>query len=364
MKINWENEKLQNGVSGIMRVKNDSEFIESSIDSCIDALDELVIVYNDCSDNTPELIERKCLQYPQKIRVFEYKYKVYGANLTEEEYKTAKSLPKDSPHLLCNYYNFALSKVRYQYAIKIDADQIYFSERLKEVCDICRIDCNQRKDFKYYIGCCYNFYYRAYRYMCVRFKREFPILFPEWIARKCWSSYRAFSIHQFKEGEACISLSGINIFYDDDWYVSLGGLGDTINILPPFNGENDHILFKVTPTLYYKTFETEYYNTLRSTRFSLIEEFVHPYSYQYYGFCWYHLNAMRGNCKEYVKKEKQEQPSRFVSLLHFEKMPHSLIRNISDKKVYSLYQRIMFSLIFPADRTNISKHAHHLYTLR
>ena len=62
MKIN--NNQLRNGVSGIMRVKNDAEFIEASIDSCIDALDELVIVYNDCSDNSPELIYKKQMQYP------------------------------------------------------------------------------------------------------------------------------------------------------------------------------------------------------------------------------------------------------------------------------------------------------------
>lgn len=140
MKIN--NNQLHNGVSGIMRVKNDAEFIEASIDSCIDALDELVIVYNDCSDNSPELIYKKQSQYPDKIKVYEYKHKIYPINLTKEEYEYAKSLPSDSPHLLCNYYNFALSKVTCQYAMKIDADQIYFSDKLKEWCDVYRYGCN------------------------------------------------------------------------------------------------------------------------------------------------------------------------------------------------------------------------------
>ena len=75
MKIN--NNQLRSGVSGIMRVKNDAEFIEASIDSCINALDELVIVYNDCSDNSPELIYKKQMQYPDKIKVYEYKHKIY-----------------------------------------------------------------------------------------------------------------------------------------------------------------------------------------------------------------------------------------------------------------------------------------------
>ena len=50
-------EELKRGVSGIMRVKNDAEFIKASVESCIDALDELIIVYNDCSDNSPQVIE-------------------------------------------------------------------------------------------------------------------------------------------------------------------------------------------------------------------------------------------------------------------------------------------------------------------
>ena len=39
--------QLKNGLSGIMRVKNEARFIADCIDSCIEALDELVIVYND-----------------------------------------------------------------------------------------------------------------------------------------------------------------------------------------------------------------------------------------------------------------------------------------------------------------------------
>ncbi len=38
------------GVSGILRVKNDAEFLEECIESCIPALDELIIVYNGCTD--------------------------------------------------------------------------------------------------------------------------------------------------------------------------------------------------------------------------------------------------------------------------------------------------------------------------
>ena len=40
-------------VAGIMRVRNEGNFIHDCVESCIDALDELIVVYNDCTDNIP-----------------------------------------------------------------------------------------------------------------------------------------------------------------------------------------------------------------------------------------------------------------------------------------------------------------------
>ena len=39
-------------VAGIMRVRNEGNFIHDCVESCIDALDELIVVYNDCTDNS------------------------------------------------------------------------------------------------------------------------------------------------------------------------------------------------------------------------------------------------------------------------------------------------------------------------
>lgn len=101
----------KNKVSGIMRVKNDGMFIEKCIESCIDALDELIVVHNDCTDNSVEEIEKMRARYPEKIKRYEYPHKVLGVGLTREEYDIAKSLPDDSPNLLCSYCNFALSRL-------------------------------------------------------------------------------------------------------------------------------------------------------------------------------------------------------------------------------------------------------------
>lgn len=135
------------GVTGLLRVKNDAEFLALCIDSCIEALDELVIVYQPCDDDSPRIIESKRRQYPDKIRTYFYRPVVLSHHLTEEEFRYASALPETSIHLLSNYYNYTLSKASYRYALKIDADQIYFTDKLKAFCDAFRMTEKKRITF-------------------------------------------------------------------------------------------------------------------------------------------------------------------------------------------------------------------------
>lgn len=57
------------------------------IDSCIDGLDELIAVYHDCTDRTPEILRQKAAQYPDKIRVFEYRPSVYPIDLMRRSWR-------------------------------------------------------------------------------------------------------------------------------------------------------------------------------------------------------------------------------------------------------------------------------------
>ena len=59
------------GVTGLLRVKNDAEFLALCIDSCIEALDELVIVYQPCDDDSPESSKAKGGNTPIRyVRIF------------------------------------------------------------------------------------------------------------------------------------------------------------------------------------------------------------------------------------------------------------------------------------------------------
>lgn len=85
-----------NRVTGIMRVRNEGVFIKNCVESCIDALDELIIVYNDCTDNSVEEIKKIATKYPDKIRYYGYPYEVKAFNLSRDEFEEIKKFFLDS----------------------------------------------------------------------------------------------------------------------------------------------------------------------------------------------------------------------------------------------------------------------------
>lgn len=296
---------LKNGLSGILRVRNEEEFVEACIDSCIEALDELIIVYNDCTDSTPDIIERKRSEHPTKIKVYPYEHEIYGTNLSKEKFEKTLALPDDSPHLLCNYYNFALSKVSYQYAMKIDADQIYSTAELQHWANLCRHPEQCSWNVKCVLGMLFYYLFLLYRYICIKSKRLFPFL-PKQFISLFKGSYIAYAKYLFGKGTACFSLSGVNVFQDKGfWYVTLGVKDGVLNVAPPYNGEGDHLIFRVSSATYYKRIVFDYYNTLKTNSYSVIEEFVHPYKVAFVGFAWLHISQMRLSCRAQMKRKKK-----------------------------------------------------------
>ena len=115
-------------------------FLAACIESCIEGLDELIAVYHNCTDETANILKRKQSKYPDKIKIFEYHPYIYPIDLADEQFQEIMNLPKDSIHLLSGYTNYAISKVTYRYAIKIDSDQLFFSESFKKYCDAYRTE--------------------------------------------------------------------------------------------------------------------------------------------------------------------------------------------------------------------------------
>ena len=131
------------GLTGHLRAKNEAMNIGQCIESCIDFLDELIITYNDSEDKTTEIIQKYADKYPDKIKA--YHYKAYVSPYTfvtpytyyvhsDSDLAKIKEYPEDSSiHNPANYYNYGYTKTSYKYYVKIDADQIYFTEKLLNI---------------------------------------------------------------------------------------------------------------------------------------------------------------------------------------------------------------------------------------
>ena len=117
------------GISAFLRVKNGEDYLESAIRSHIDCFDEIVAVFNNCTDKTPDILSQLSVEFGEKLRVFNYIPEVYppGSNNHSVE-------PASSPHSLVHYYNFTLAQTRYSVVTKLDDDHIALKAPLEKLC--------------------------------------------------------------------------------------------------------------------------------------------------------------------------------------------------------------------------------------
>lgn len=353
MNLNISHE-LKDGLTGIMRLKNEAQFVSNCIDSCIDALDELVIVYNDCTDGTPEIVEQKRKQYPEKIKVYPYGHHLLSYDLTKDEFEYAMSLPEDSPLLFCNQCNFALSKVHYKYAVLIDVDQLYFADEIRKWRDVCAgvVDCKWNMNIIF--GWLFMMYFSCYRRLSFYCGKPCLWMLPDWLVGMFADSYLNLAKWKLKKGSAAIALSGFNVFKDDRWYIPFDGF----NIHPPYNGEGDHLIFLVTNETY---FRRRAVRQVQRFSYAVSHWFHCPYKTMYAGPVWFHLHANREYCWNKVKAMKDKHPECFVPIENFPVMSYKEVHDKMDKKAHTLFQRTLFALVH---KMGVSRMAKYIYLLK
>lgn len=341
----------KNGLSGLIRTRNEASLLGPCIDSCIDALDELIVVCFDCTDNTLEVLEEKKRQYPDKLRVFEYNHKVLAFDLTQEEFELAKALPDDSPRLYGNLCNWGKSKARYKYLTKIDADQLYFADELKKWRDVCSGAVQLKWRISFIWGWLFMMYFSLYRRVSLRSGKPCLWMIPDWLVRILFKSYSDYSKWMLQRGKVLIALSGVNVFKDDRWYVTFDG----VNIHPPYNGEGDTVIFKISDHTYWG----KYYREDRKP-YSVTEVLVDTlnrkrmFSYP----VWFHVHANRKYCCNKVKNTKDEHPECFVPIEDFPNMTYQQVLDKMDKKAHTLFQMTLFALIHKIGRPVLERYSY------
>ena len=351
--MEYINTNRELGLSGLMRVMNDAQTLASSIDSCVEALDELIITYNDCTDESPQIIEQKRQQYPDKIIVLPYPYHVLGINLSDEEYEFAKALPEDSPHLLASYYNNALKHVNYKYVVKIDADQIYFTDKLR----ILRDDLVKGVKLSFTDKIFGKFTYSVF---CTKrgnwriWSKYHPIHHLQYVFVPMFKKqYYKFAVNELLQGKAHLSFSGINIFlYDNIWHSPLGVETKGAKWWP-YNGVGDTLVFEASEDTYYVPWDKVDYQTTDG-KHTLIEKFQRPkLEIGILGYYWFHLKLMQKDVYDEIIKYSCNHKEDIVPVGKLSELSfNEILEHLEEQP----YRKSFFNFVHNYDHTDIQKH--------
>lgn len=102
------------GLSAMVRVGNEEEWIGPCLESILDFFDEIVISI-DCDDRTRAIIDAFD---DEKITVYEYPFEINPNGPGHDEY------PADSVHDRAYYYNWTLAQTTRSHVCKWDADML------------------------------------------------------------------------------------------------------------------------------------------------------------------------------------------------------------------------------------------------
>jgi len=260
------NDQRPFGLSGHMVAKNEALTIRESVESVLPALDELIITYQRSEDRTEEILQQLQEQYPHKLRIFHYKPYLppYGRLAHREE---SNRYPGGSIHNPDNYYNFGLVRHRFAYYMKVDGDQVYFTEKLQ------------------------HFRSELYRlHQQPGWKRGKPAR--QFCRKLFWANYyliRFTPFHLFPVNSR-LNRSVFALAFNPDFAYSMAGLNVrytnsdlTIPVKPlDFNsGVGDHFILPATSKTFYSWSKKNLYEYFRVPKFVPV------------GFCWLHFKFIK-----------------------------------------------------------------------
>jgi glycosyltransferase involved in cell wall biosynthesis len=113
--------RLPKTVTAMIRVKNEEQFLLSSVQSIVDLVDRIVIIDNQSSDQTPHVIGDLMHSHPGKVSGFKYDHAIYRVG---KENEAAAAANKNDPRLLSTFYNYCLHHCTTRFVLKWDGDMI------------------------------------------------------------------------------------------------------------------------------------------------------------------------------------------------------------------------------------------------
>src|SRR6266496_3776678 len=106
---NFSRKDKKIGLTGMMLLKNEAEYVQASFESIKPYFDEIIIVYNDCADATDGIVAELTAHNPKLVKAYHYVPKLVPLGSPEH-----RRNPANSVRSIVHYFNFALSKASYQ----------------------------------------------------------------------------------------------------------------------------------------------------------------------------------------------------------------------------------------------------------
>ena len=114
-----------------MRIRNEAEFLDSSVRSIAGLVDRILLIDNLSSDASPTIIERLRADYPDKVEVRHYPHTLARVGAEHHRLRdnsigsgSAGGNADQPPELLSSYYNWCLGHCRTPFVLKWDGDMI------------------------------------------------------------------------------------------------------------------------------------------------------------------------------------------------------------------------------------------------
>ena len=117
----FNNKELKNGISAMIRIKNEESTIYQVLNSIQDIFDEIVVIDNNSNDATLEEINRAIIEFPllkNKLKLRHYRFAVSRCGI--DNFKE----PQNSPNSLAAFYNYSLKQCNCKKICKWDGDMI------------------------------------------------------------------------------------------------------------------------------------------------------------------------------------------------------------------------------------------------
>ena len=111
----WKNR--QDGISAMMRIKNEEDWIEYSLKSIKDVFDEIVIVFQNSTDNSENIV--RSLNLPN-VQIYHYPFESFPNKPNYFKH------PQNSIYNRAYFYNWVLGKTKRKWVFKWDGDQALF----------------------------------------------------------------------------------------------------------------------------------------------------------------------------------------------------------------------------------------------